>query len=256
MTGTRTTLRFNIASACVTSETKKEDRAAWFVVLTIGNHIFSFHRPLCGQCDYGRQTSLRALMRSLVFVATVSHELAKVGGREPNNHALCDARPMSRDKFTVEVLTPEQNRCLADFGNTQYEAHLDLHHTITQVVNCLENAGVHFRIFKESERESIMDCALTLAELACEDAPAACCITCGFQCRGNFASMIEHIKRVHLKLDEVEEDSRVVEFAGRHPWWICSKCRMAFLAHKDLLRHQDEAHSIGSIHSTEVDDGT
>ncbi|PXF49552.1 hypothetical protein BWQ96_00622 [Gracilariopsis chorda] len=252
MTSKRTTLRFNIAGACVKSEAKQEDRAAWFVILTIGDNIFAFHRPLCGQCDYGRQTSLRALLRSLMFVANTAHELTKVGGREPDDHALCDARPMAKDRFAVEVLTPEQNGCLANFGNFQYRAHLDLHHSIRQVIECLRQAGVHFRIFKESEEERIMDCTLTLAELACGEAASASCRTCRFQCGGNFTSMIEHIKRVHLKLDEVEEDSRVVEFAGRNPWWICGKCRMAFLDHNDFVRHQDETHNIDTIHSTEV----
>ncbi|KAI0562684.1 hypothetical protein FGB62_55g053 [Gracilaria domingensis] len=235
-------LQFHIASSCNESREASKARAGWVAILRTKTCAIEFHRPLCLKCDNGRQTSLRALLRCLSFVATTTHELTKVGPREQGNHGLSDARPLGGDRLSVKIFTPEKTRSLSRLGRGLYTAHQDLQQSIGNISKCLKQLGTSILIADESEEEEIMKYAIDLADYSCVEGSSAYCITCDYKCGGDFSPMIEHLKKVHMNRDPEEEAGRAIDFARKNAWSVCGICATAFLDTEELLEHQRKFH--------------
>ncbi|CAN8068581.1 unnamed protein product [Agarophyton chilense] len=180
----------------------------------------------------------------MTFVATTAHEFSKVGTRQADNFALCDARPLNNNNsIKVKVLTFERADCLARLGHGHYKAHEDLQRSIQNISKCLKQLNTSLQIIEASEEDETMKYAMDLADYAYEDAASALCVTCGFKCGGDFSPMIEHVKRIHMNRNPDEEADRLNEFVKSNAWRVCGMCATAFLDSEDLVEHRRKFHN-------------
>lgn len=208
-------LQFNIVGSCNDSVSLSKLRAGWCAVLRIGDNTFEFQRPLCLQCDFGRQTSLRALFRSLAFVTSFVHNIVKLGARNDENPALDDERPLGAANMTVQIFTTEKHKSFRYLGRSLFNAHKDIDGQIFKTLKCLKQLDLAVEMIWESEEESYMKYATELAGLAHEESALAICLACEFKCDGDFSGMIEHIKYVHLQRDQVKEERRAALYTQK-----------------------------------------